>query len=216
MKIKESFVAGVLVLNVMVVLGIVIFLMMLASPSAVKDTKPFIHQVDEIAADGQYFYTLDNTLHNICKYTNDGEFQYTISFPSHGLSYLLINEEGNLCRYDLRKRLLFVYDSDGSLLSEEALPYENFEIIRDTKFNDSVTANGVEYLFQNRLVLNSSVAVINTQKQTANVVVETLWGHAVLNGTIVAFLAGIAYSVYQFSCHFIKEKVGFNNRNEYQ
>lgn len=204
---KKSISSGIIVLNLLVVVYLSLFCIMFCSPLEIKKEPPFIHQIDEITADGDYFYTLDNTLHCICKYSNEGDFQYAISFPSFGMNYIFINEEGDLSRYDLRANTIFIYGKDGELLLEKSLAYEDFKQIRDTHQQKNVIAKGVEYYFQNRVVGNSYVNIIHTNNETTNVIVETLWGHAVWNFFILAFLTGISYSIYQFACYFSMKRI---------
>ncbi len=204
---KKSIVFRIIVLNL---IGLLCFPFLVSAlfgkPAVIKNKPPLVHQVDEIAADGDCFYTLDHTLKYICKYSNEGEFQYAMSFSSTGTNYIFIDTEGHLNRYDLRLEILFAYDDDGQLLSEKSLTYQEFDQIRDRKSNKYVTAKGVEYIFANRLVGNSYVQIIhenNTTKNVKNVTVETALGHAIWNFVILAFLAffaAFAYSIFQLVC----------------
>ena len=73
-------------------------------------SKPFFHNVDEIAAGDNCFYTLDDTFKTICKYSNDGSFQYVIYYSSWGMSHIYVDKNNFMFRYDIREAKAFFYD----------------------------------------------------------------------------------------------------------
>ena len=97
----------------------------------VRQNIPVFPKVVEIAANGEYVYTLDNN-NVICKYNNDGTLIWIRGYQSDGTNYIFCDEDGNLCRYETRPNEIYVYGEDGSV-SES---YHSTE--------DELSARGIE------------------------------------------------------------------------
>lgn len=175
-----------------------------AKPEEVIQSKPFTFSVDEITADGANFYTLDDNLNWICKYSDSGEFQYAISFSSFGTSHLFINEDGYLCRYDIKQDRAYVYGDSGELIETVALTYDEFSSISPSAPIKKLTVDGKNYKYRGSLVFNSEVEIVSNDTKTV-VVVESFWEHYIRNVVIVALLTGFICCIYELACFVMKE-----------
>jgi len=175
-----------------------------AKPEEVIKSKPFTFSIDEITADGTNFYTLDHTFNWICKYSDSGEFQYAISFSSFGTSSLFINEDGYLCRYDIKQDRAYIYGDSGELIETVALTYDEFSSIRPSAPIKKLTVDGKNYKFRGSLFFNSEVEIVSNDTKTV-VVVESFWEHWIRNVVIVALLTGFFYCAYEIFCFSTKQ-----------
>jgi hypothetical protein len=184
--------------------GLAFFGFVLAKPEKIHHSKPFIFSVTEIASDGENIYTLDDTFNYICKYSSSGEFQYAISFSSYGASNLYINEEGLLCRYDIKQDTTYIYDDFGEMIGTIDIPFEEFKEIRSTIPIKEVTVEETHYKYNKRLFFNSTVEITDNEK-TESIVVEPFWEHLLRNTVVVVLITGFLFAMLQFATYFLKE-----------
>lgn len=171
-------------------------------------------RVQEIAADGEYVYTLDDRAKVICKYRNDGERIWCRDFASlGGTNSIFCDEEGNFCRLDLRWDIVYVYDTDGNIVSQ----YESTrsELISQGFLDDSprteisVSQNS-QYQLNKKFIGNSVVTIQQDDKQNV-IVVESVLNHLLeflLKGIAVASLAFAVYNLLQFILLTVVPKTG--------
>ena len=186
---------GILVIAIM----FIVFYPM-AKTSQVTYSKPFFNHVKEIAVSDNHIYTLDDIFKYICKYTDTGEFQFAISFSSQGASYIYINQDGNLCRYDLKQCLEYVYDDNGIPEQTNPISYEEFdETIRHTQAVTKIEANGKTYRYSNWMLMNSTIDVRSDNNTLLHsFVVESFAFHVVWILIIGSFLSLFVFCFLQF------------------
>ena len=180
----------------------------MGKPEKVQSSKPFFQAVDEFAADGENFYTLNDGFHYISKYTNDGTFQYAISFSSYGGNEISIDEANRLCRYDQKKNLLFVYHEDGSLYETKSMTSEEFDEQKNNAAYRKLSVNGVEYRYNDRSIINSKMNI--TVEQTEySVVVEPFWYHILVIFVILSCAAAFIWFAIEVLKVVSEIKLGF-------
>ena len=78
----------------------------------ISDSKPFAFSPQTFVIVDDNICLLDGNYNKICVYDVAGNFKYYIKFPSYGMSVLFKNQSNELCRYDYRDKLIYVYDVD--------------------------------------------------------------------------------------------------------
>ena len=199
---KNSFAKGIFVLFILIIVLLFFICYITIKPMQVTFSKPFFNHVTEIAVDDHCIYTLDDTFNYICKYTDAGEFRFAISFSSMGANYIYINEDGFLCRYDLKQSIEYVYDEDGSQIQSNSLAYQDFKNIRDTQPITEINTDEKTYEYHNRTVFNSVIEIIDSSEESGiSIVVESFAFHMVWIILIVSWLVGFvffAWQIYRF------------------
>ena len=202
MKQSNRMIIAVLILAALVMSGLCLFVYLAAKPEYTDPTPPLFHNVDEIAADGEFFYTLDNTIGTVCKYSNDGSFQYAISFSYLSHSYIYVDENGALCLYFLGTDELRVYDDSGKTIETRTLSREEFENIRSSLPVTEVAVDGVTYRIRDGF-FNSKIEVV-TSEGTEFVTVESVVSHLSVYAIALFWTVALAYVGWTFYCFFRK------------
>ena len=158
----------------------------------VRQNMPIFPKVVEIAANGEYVYTLDNN-NVICKQNNDGTLIWVRGYKSGGTNYIFCDEDGNLCRYETRPNEIYVYGEDGSVSesyhsTEDELSARGIELgAKSVQISQDVS-----YEFKDKF-FGDSVILVKEDTAESEIVVESLSSH------LVGFLVkGIVFVFYAF------------------
>ncbi len=154
----------------------------------ISEELPFFSFVSSITTDGEFIYTMDETFHSVCKYQKDGTLVWCEQFSSWGANLLLINENGDLCRYDVRARTLFQYDVNGKIVDTQP------SFITDLS-QTRIQVDGTSYTLRNHL-LTSDTILVNDGESSHEIRVENTAGKFVFALLFIVFAGSMTYAVY--------------------
>lgn len=170
-------------------------LLSLIGKSGISNSKPFLSNVCEIAADGEHIYTLDTTFGSICKYKNNGEFVFRINFSgSESIRNIFCDGNGNLCALKVIQREYIVneYDEFGTIVNQYPVDGERlFDAGIVSRGDCREQTVGTTFYSLHTHMLSNSTIMIKDGDETSEFVIEGIACHLV-QGLYMIVMIGFA------------------------
>lgn len=173
--------------------------------SNVGTQPPFFADISEIAANEEYVYILDNRNTVLSAYNNNGDFIWCINFSSTGASRVFCDDNGAICRLDVRDRTVWVYDEQGNVLNSYRASAK--ELIdngtipnREQNSIEIGGADNMKYHLQKNMIADSTVYVSRGQETMACFVVESWESHVIWCMIILFLIVTVVYGAYNLIC----------------
>lgn len=173
-------------------------------------------KIHEIATDSQFIFAIDNRFRFIQKYDLNGKLIWFEPFyEDHYENRIFCDRSGNLCRLNVSKNTVYVYDDKGTIISQysatlsdlisngvlDELPQTEVSISEDLhiEFNDQWIAD--------------SVLIVHQENESIVIVVESMRGHLIETLVWSAFWGGFTVSAYHTLRFFLVAKGASKNKN---
>ena len=183
--------------------------------SDVGTKTPFFADISEIATNGEHVYILDDRNTVLNAYNNNGDFIWRINFSSTGASRIFCDDNGAICRLDVRDRTVWVYDEQGNVLNSYRASAK--ELIdngtipnREQNSIEIGGADNMKYHLQKNMIADSTVYVSRGQETMACFVVESWESHVIWCMIILLLIVTVVYGAYNLIC-FICHRSGMIN-----
>ena len=183
------------------IFGTAVFLFLFMNLTGNRTTSPFFSSISEIAANEEYVYTLDDRNTMLMAYSNKGNLVWCDDFSSTGVSRIFCDDNGNICRLDIHKKKVYVYDEYGNEL--DFYQSTNIELMDNGAIDRSpvqkVKLNGNEYILKKYIFANSKILVYQNQELMTEIVVESWISHVLWYIIIIALVAVFLYGGYNLA-----------------
>ena len=165
----------------------------------------FFSNISEIAANEEYVYILDDRNTTLSAYKNNGDFVWCTNFSSTGDNRIFCDANGSICRYDVRKRTVWVYDEQG--IESNSYKASHKELINNgtidkykQKSIEISGTNDVKYVLQKNIFADSTISVSRGGETNTRFVVESWESHVIWYIIIIALILIMLYGVYNLVC----------------
>ncbi len=132
-------------------------------------------------------------------------------YNTTGDSRIFCDDSGSVCRFDFRRRTVYVYDGNGNVISSyestrDDLEAQGFFKKYEHERTEISLPEGIDYVFEDRLIVDSEITVTQNG-ETASFTVEPWFGHVLWCTGVLFFAAFMVYGAYDLICVIIKQQI---------
>ena len=176
--------------------------------SFTSDKTPIVFDPEGICGGKNGVYAVDTGSQKICAYDWNGDFLYAVKYTDSGSCVIFSDEDGNLCRYSVRKDTVYVYGQNGKVADTYSVDLsQEKEILALSKNKKQVSyldksAELDSRLFGDEIIITSGEEQINVRSGNA------LWniGKPLFIIAIICVAAVVIVSAVQLAISYIDKK----------